>query len=231
MRTLFLPVLFALGSLSSTGQHHDSVSQLRLPRHFISANPVNLLLCQQAGITYEFKPGWFGFGVSAGYMYANNWNASYYFIIGPIDYGALGYYSGMYVIPQLNFYFAKKVSGEKAWLFYASLRGVYRKMSVGSKNYIPWLNDYTGEVRDYQKMDDKVDIHAAFLNVGMKFVHRHFFLDMNGGYGLLDVYHDMTVYGVSTHPGPGRLYTTPLHDTYYNWHMAVNFNFNVGVAF
>ena len=231
MKNIFLSFLFALVSFSSPGQGSDPVSELRVPKHFISVNPANLLFWQQAGISYEFKPGRIGLAVSAGYMYANNWNISYYFIGGPIDYGALGYYSGFYAIPQLNIYAVTKVSGKKVWMLYASLRGVYRYMTVDSKNYIPWLNDFQREEGDYRKMDDVVNIRAAFINIGMKFVNHHLFMDINGGYGILDVYHDMTVYGSSYHPGPGGLYPVPLHDTYYNWHMAVNFNFNVGVVF
>ncbi len=231
LRNLILSILFALGSISSQGQGRDSLSLQRVPKHFLSVNPLTLSW-QQAGVTYEFKPGWFGLAVSTGYMYANNWNPSYFFVNGPVEHGSLGYYSGVYVIPQLNFYFATIKSREHAVMFYAALRGVYRFMTVGSKNYIPWDCQFlTDEEVTYLKMDDKVNIRAAYVNIGMKFVHDHFFMDVNGGYGILDVHHVMTVYGYSTHPGPGGLYPVPLHDTYYDWHMAVNVNFNLGFAF
>lgn len=80
-------------------------------------------------------------------------------------------------------------------------------------------------------MDDKVDIRAASVNIGIKLVHHHFFFDINGRYGILDVHHNMTVYGNSTHAGPRKLLDVPFHDTYYDWHMAVNVNFSLGVAF
>jgi hypothetical protein len=224
-------IFFSLASFSSFGQNNDSIPLQRVPKHFISINPINLILCQQAGIAYEFKLGRFGFGLSTGYMYANNWNYSYYCIEGPVDYGALGYYSGIYFIPQLSFYFLTKRSINDVFMLYASLRGVYRYMTVDSLNYIPWLNDFQREKGDYQKMEDKVDIRAVFVNIGFKVVHHHFFFDMTCGYGILDVYHDMIVYGVSSHQGPGVLLDVPYHDSYYNWHMAVNFNFTLGIAF
>lgn len=66
-----------------------------------------MIFFQQIGLTYEFKPGMMGFGITGGYIYPNKKTYSNYFMAGPTNYGSLGDYNGFFVIPQVNFYLIK----------------------------------------------------------------------------------------------------------------------------
>jgi len=97
-------------------QKPDTASKDRLPHHYISVNPLNILFFQQVGITYEYKPGKLGFGITAGYIYPNKKEYSNWFIAGPVKYGSLGYYSGFFLVPQVNVYLSKpKKQATRLW--------------------------------------------------------------------------------------------------------------------
>jgi len=231
MRKFKLTFLLVYCSSVICGQINKSASSYHLPKHYFSINPLNLYLAQQAGFTYEFKPGMFGFALGTGYMYRNNSTWSDYFIVGPVYKGQLGYYSGVYAIPQLNFYVKPKMFGQGAAMFYVALRGVYRYMSVDSIGYVPWSYDEGFETYKCYKMVDRVDIYGAFVNIGMKVLHRHFFFDVSFGYGLLSTYHDMFIssYEIRNHIGP--VYNPPKHEEYFDRHQAFNINLSFGGVF
>jgi hypothetical protein len=63
--TVFILLLFS-APLFGLGQTSDKPVAPRFPKHYISVNPLNILLFQQAGITYEFKPGRLGYGINFG---------------------------------------------------------------------------------------------------------------------------------------------------------------------
>jgi hypothetical protein len=213
------------------GQDIDSSSSYRLSKHYFSINPLNLCLAQQAGITYEFKPGMFGFALGIGYMYRNNSTWSDFLIIGPHNEGKLGYYSGVYVIPQLNFYFKPKISEKGARMFYVALRGVYRYMTVDSIGYVPWSYSEYYETYGCNKMADRVNIYGAFINLGMKVMRHHFFFDISLGYGILSTYHDMYISSqeIKNHIGP--VYSPPKHEVDIDQHQALNINLSFGAVF
>ena len=63
--TVFILLVFS-APLFGLGQTSDKPVAPRFPKHYISVNPLNILLFQQAGITYEFKPGRLGYGINFG---------------------------------------------------------------------------------------------------------------------------------------------------------------------
>ncbi len=231
MREFRLTLLLVFSVASVFGQVTPPADAYRLPKHFLSISPLNLLLAQQAGITYEFRPGRFGFALGTGYMYRNNSTWSDFFYAGPVPQGQLGYYAGVYAIPQVNFYFKPKMLPEGAVLFYVGLRGVYRHMSVDSVGYVPWKYSEDAETYSCYKMVDRVNIYAAYVNVGMKVLRRHFFFDLSVGYGFLSLYHDMYIasHQIRNHVGP--VYSPPKHEKFFDQHQAFNFNLSFGGVF
>lgn len=90
------------------GQSTDSSEPTIYPKHYISINPLNISLFQQAGITYEYLPKNIGYEISAGYIYPNYKTYNNFFIAGPTTNGSLGDYSGFYIVPDVNVYIAKQ---------------------------------------------------------------------------------------------------------------------------
>jgi len=232
MRNIRLIILLIFCSTVIHGQDNKSSTSYHPPKHYFSINPLNLCLAQQAGITYEFKPGMFGFALGTGYMYRNNSTWSDYLIVGPKNIeGKLGYYSGVYVIPQLNFYFKPKKYEKGATMFYVALRGVYRYMTVDSIGFVPWFYSEHDETYGCNKMVDKVNIYGAFINLGMKVLRHHFFFDMSIGYGILGTYHDIFISSeeIMNHIGP--VYSPPKHELFSDQHPAFNINLSFGGVF
>lgn len=212
------------------GQNSTEPQIFRFPRHYISVNPLNLAFFQQAGATYEFKPGRMGFALSTGYIYSNHQEYSNYFVAGPTNYGSLGDYSGWFAIPQVNVYINKPKDPGNANLFYVSLKGVYRYMQIDSTQQTAWYNEGDGYYW-YRKMIDKVNIYGWFVDFGYKFVLQHFFLDVNFGVGSLSITHKMTVSGESQSSSYWHYFHPPDQDELQQQHVTINFSLNLGGAF
>lgn len=183
-------------------QKSDTTTKKNFPRHYIGINPLNVSLFQQAGLTYEYKPGRFGFGLSAGYIYPNKLNFSRLFMIGTNRNGAYEYYSGCYFFPQVNFYLNKPRDFVSQTLYYLSLKGVYKFLTCDSNKYYVWdhVNDwYNPDVKfAYRKQIDKVHASGAFLIFGVKQVEKHFFIDINLGMGFIGRNSRALVFGSGT---------------------------------
>ncbi len=231
MRTLCIFILVVFGPRLACGQIPDSAGQKHLPHHYFSVNPVNMIFFQQAGLTYEFKPGWLGFGLSAGYIYPNRQEYSNYFIAGPTNYASLGWYHGLYLEPQVNFYVSKPKNGDWGWSFYFALKGVYKYMTVDSTKKLAWYTRDDDYYWQYRKQEDKVNIYGAFVDFGVKFVTRNFFFDINLGPGELFLNHQMVVSGISTGPNSVRYNHPPVHETLKERNATINFSFLVGICF
>ena len=103
-RTLLTTLTLPAVSLSF-GQGQQVSKDIAFPQHYISVNPLNILLFQQAGIAYEYKPGMVGYGLTAGYIYPNHREYSNYFIAGPTSAGSLGdYYVNRKMNDRVNIY-------------------------------------------------------------------------------------------------------------------------------
>ena len=72
MKTIIPVLLFLTVPVLLSGQVSDEEIAAHFPKHYISVNPLNILLFQQAGLTYEYKPGAIGYGITAGYIYPNH---------------------------------------------------------------------------------------------------------------------------------------------------------------
>jgi len=179
------------------GQKSDSTEAKHFPRHYISINPINSVLLDQVGLAYEYKPGIFGFGLAAGYKYASQRNYSRLFIAGTTQHGPFEFYSGLYVIPQINVYFNKPKKPNKATFGYFSLKGVYKYLHVDSTDYHIWDSSDGDYYWLYRKQVDNANIIGVFWNLGIKIVRNHFFFDLNFGPGIIYRDQRMVVAGKS----------------------------------
>jgi hypothetical protein len=228
-------IIFAIGLLVCSsliyGQGTETPPQVNFARHFISINPLNSLFFQQAGMTYEYKPGALGFGITGGYIYPNREEYSNYFIAGPIAYGSLGFYSGVFIVPQLNVYLTKPKNPKKAGLVYFAFKGVYKHMAIDSINSYAWDTHSDDYYWIYRKMADRVNITGAFFDFGFKFVRSHFFFDLNIGPGILYVSHHMVIAGqTSANPSQVSNVHPPRTETFNEKHVTINFTLNFGIA-
>ena len=228
--TTILFVLLIAGTLQVSGQADSTARPAHFPKHFISVNPLNCLLFQQLGLTYEFRPGRMGYGITGGYIYPNHQEYSNFFIAGPTSNGSLGDYSGWFVVPQVNVYLLQPKHPEIANLIYISLKGVYKHMEIDSTQKTAWSNEGDGYYL-YRKMNDQVSVYGGFIDFGYKLVVHHFFIDLNLGLGVLSVNHDMVIsaqwmsnYGVQYYHPPKTEETHEVHPT-------INFTINLGGAF
>jgi hypothetical protein len=193
---------------------------------------LNILLFQQAGITYEYKPGVIGCGVTTGYIYPNKKEYSNYFIAGPTNCGSLGYYSGFFVVPQVNLYLSKPKSLDEGGLVYISLKFVYKYMNIDSTSSTAW--SHQGDFYYvWRKMIDDVNIYGGFIDFGYRYYLSHFFFDFNVGPGLMWVNHNMIItaesYGMT--PYPIHYINPPRREEVHEKHITINFTLNLGFAF
>jgi len=184
MKIILFVTFFTFCSIVVYAQKPDTATKDHLPRHYISVNPLKILFFQQAGITYEYKPGRFGFGITAGYIYPNRKEYSNWFIVGPVKYGSPGYYSGFFLIPQFNAHLSKPKKVSNRSLAYLSLKGVYKYMTIDSTHSCAWYTYTAGDYYwTYRKQVDRVNIVGCFMILGFKYVWKYFFFDINIGPG------------------------------------------------
>jgi hypothetical protein len=178
------------------GQRPDSTAKKHLPYHYFSINPLKCGLFQQAGISYGYRPGRFGFEVAAGYIYPSGFNAGRFFIARTSNYGALEFYKGFFLDPQFNFYLWKPKDAVKATICYLSVKGVYKYMFMDSTHYYIWDHETGGD--DYwlfAKQVDRLNIMGGFVMFGVKHIDKHFYVDFNIGPGMLALNHNLVVAG------------------------------------
>lgn len=222
---LILSPLIFFGQKSVDWQEYD------FPRHFISVNPLNMLLFQQIGISYEYRANDFGFEITPGYIYPNKQEYSNWFIAGPTNYGSLGYYSGFFVVPQINIYVTKPRNSMHTGLIYLALKGVYKYMKIDSTGRYAWDTHSDDYYWVYRRQLDKVNIVGGFVDFGFKCYLYHVFFDINIGPGILSVNHNMLVTGEAKGPSPIHAVNPPRHETLREMHLTVNFSINIGGAF
>jgi len=229
MRITCLLILFISVPFLMFGQNSNELKEVHFPNHYISVNPLNILLFQQAGITYEYKPGVIGYGITVGYIYPNKKEYSNYFIAGPTNYGSLGDYSGCFIVPQVNVYLTKPKNLKHAGLVYISLKMVYKYMHIDSTIHTAWYNEGDGYYL-YRKMIDKVNIYGGFIDFGYRYVLYHFFFDFNFGVGKMWVNHNMIIAGQAVNPSPIQYFNPPRQEELHQNHVTINFTLNFGVV-
>jgi len=200
--------------------------------HNISINPLNICLFQQIGVTYEYRPGKLGFGITPGYIYPNKKEYSNWFIAGPTNAGSLGWYSGWFVVPQVNLYLTRQKESDEGGVLYIAVKFVYKLMHIDTTSVTVWHNDGDG-YGSYRKMFDNVNIYGGFLDVGFRYFLGHFFIDLNFGPGVMWLDHNMTIYaeGYGTSPYNMHYLTPPVEELYHQRSGAFNFTLNLGAAF
>jgi len=221
-------------NIQSFPNYKKGVSEMTVDilHHNISINPLNILLFQQIGVTYEYRPGKLGFSLTPGYIYANKAEYSNWFIAGPIKYGSLGWYSGWFIVPQVNLYLTKQNDSDEGGVFYFAAKFVYKFMSVDTSSMPMWRNDGDGYGL-YRKMFDNVNIYGGFLDVGYRYFIGHFFIDVNFGPGIMWLNHDMTIYAEATGPTASYMHyiDPPKKEKYHEGSISINFTLNLGAAF
>jgi hypothetical protein len=235
MNTKVLMILLALIPLtqSLTGQEPDPKLVGDFPRHFFSINPINSFLLDQAGVSYEFKPGRFSIGLTGGYKYAGGRNYSRFFIASSANHGAYEFYSGMFAVPQMNFYLNKPRKRYNTTLVYLSVKGIYKYLHVDSTEYHVWDNTLSENYFLYRKMDDHVNIIGGSLNFGLKFGFKHHFIDINFGPAIIKRSHKMHVVAQAHTLAliPSTPSVTPLDETFSNTQKTMNFSVSFGGFF
>ena len=235
MKIIIFLAAFTLCSHDLNAQKSDTASKDHLPALHISVNPLNILFFQQAGITYEFKPGRFGFGITAGYIYPNNKEYSNWFIAGPVKYGSLGYYSGFFLVPQVNVYLSKPKKTSNTPLVYLSGKVVYKYMTIDSIHSYAWYTYTSGDYYwTYRKQVDRVNIIGGFAIFGLKYVWKYFFFDINIGPGIMFVNHNLVIagetYGLNHHSDISNVHP-PRSETLNEIHGTIHFSLNLGIPF
>lgn len=236
MKNYCLIFLLSSAPFLMRGQDTTRVKPFHPFTQFISVNPYNIFLFQQRGLTYEFKLGRFGLGLTGGEIYANHKDYSNFFIAGPTENGSLGDYSGYFFVPQVNYYFTLQKYRNHAHLFYLSFKFVYKHMSLDSTNVTRWLPCEEGDgYFDVRKMIDKVNIYGEFIDAGYKFALYHVFLQVELGFGAMQNIHDMIIsqenrdsYGFNDTLYP---YNPPKKESVYQNLGTINFNLSIGGTF
>lgn len=233
MKLFYLLLPLVILSIGSNGQQSESSNTSHFPKHFISVNPLNCLVFQQIGLTYEYKMDRIGVGGTVGYLYPNHKEYSNFFLAGPTGYASFGDYSGFFIIPQVNFYFKDPKCVDYASLFYITIKPVYRFMRIDSTQWTRWIQIDDG-VYDSRKMIDNTHVYGGFFDLGYKMYAYHLFIDFNFGAGGLFVAHDMlisrrVVSNSSSNNAPG--YHPAIQDYYSTFHCTVNFTITIGGAF
>lgn len=231
MRRLLL-ILF-ISPLIVIGQKADTSIIKPLPKHYFAVNPLNIFLFQQVGLTYEFKPNRFGYGITAGYIYPNYKPYSNYFIAGPTRVASLGDYSGFFIVPHVNIFLSKPKNKHCNNLVYVSFKFVYKYMHIDSTRITEWEHHGNGYYA-FRKMIDNVNIYGGFVDFGYRFVLYHFFFDINVGGGFLSVNHNMLISGEtgdSFRPIPMLYHHPPRKEEYHKINATINFTINIGLAF
>ena len=194
MKTVILIILILSAPLYLNGQKISDKIHADVLHHNLSVNPLNISLFQQIGITYEYRPGKLGFGITLGYIYPNKNEYSNWFIAGPTKYGSLGWYSGWFVIPQVNLYLTRQKDFDQGGVLYLALKFVYKHMQLDTTTVTAWENFGDG-YHSFRKMTDKVNIYGGFIDAGYRYFLSHFFFDLNLGIGPTWLNHNMKIYG------------------------------------
>jgi hypothetical protein len=234
MRIIIFIIAFFICSFFIYGQQREDSSKVHLPKHYISFNPLNIIFFQQIGLTYEYKPGTLGYGITAWYIYPNEKEYSNWFIAGPVKYGSLGYYSGFFLVPQVNMYWSKPKNVNNAFLVYLSFKAVYKYMTIDSIYSYAWDTHADDYYWVYRKQVDRVNIFGGFVDFGIKRVWKYFFFDINIGPGLMFVNHNLVIagetYGLGYHSDVSNIHP-PRSETENELHMTINFTLNLGIPF
>ena len=220
-----MPLLFLLPAF---GQ--DSVP-VHFPRFYLSANLLNICYFQQKGLTFEYRPGRFGYALYGGYIYPNRKEYSNYFIAGPTNYGSLGWYHGFFAEPQLNVYFRKPKPVRHSGTIYLALKGVYKYMTSDSGRVLQWYTHTDEQGWIYRRQYDRMNVYGAFVDFGYRYVLYYAFIDLNIGVGFLGINHNLIVTAESTGSSKTHSVNPPRKDKENDASPTINFTINIGLDY
>ncbi|MFO7723759.1 MAG: hypothetical protein R6V49_11115 [Bacteroidales bacterium] len=233
MRVFCNIIIVVLLPVMICAQEPEPVRTFTNPRNFISLSPVRVVFFDQAGLSYEYRYGFLGLGLAAGYKYASGRNYTRLFIATSNNNGAYEFYTGFYAMPQVNLYFNRPKPKKINILGYLSLKGNYKYLHVDSTEFHVWNNNVSEDNFVYRRQIDEVNIIGATGNLGLKLTINHFFIDYNFGVGWIYHDHKMLVAGLKTAyagvfpPGPGY----PFRDDHTFSSPTVNFCLSIGYCF
>jgi len=226
----YITLLFLFSTSLLLGQNSDTLSK-KNQEHFISFNPLNTLLLQQYGLTYEYKYKKLGLIISSAYMNDSEKNFNRVFIAGSTNHGALEFYSGYNLHPQINYYFKDDNYKQKATFCYIGLKGVYKNLSIDSTDFHIWDTNTGGDYFwVWTKHKDDLKIKGAFLIYGVSYRKQHFYLDFNFGPCILNHHHEILLAASQANSGT-FVESPPLKKTLIEKHITVTLGINIGLAF
>lgn len=231
IKHLILFLFLALVTCGLSAQNPDTLTKKQVPHHFMSINPLNTFLLQQYGVAYEYKTHSVGLGISTGYMNDSRMNFNRLFIAGSVNHGALEFYNGYYVHPQVNVFLKEFKNNKKTTLCYMGLKGIYKQMFCDSTGFHIWDSNTGGDYYwVYRKHKDNLKITGAFLVFGGRYVKMPFFVDFNFGGGMLSHKHNLIVAADKANSGT-FIYDPPLNRTVQEKHFTGSVSINMGVTF
>jgi hypothetical protein len=199
-RTLIIMCLSILAA-TTNAQEIDYLPHKIMPVHCFSISPVRVVFLDQAGLTYEYHDEYLGIGLSTGYKYASGRNYTRFFIATSNNNGPYEFYTGFYLMPQINLYFNKPKLKKTNLLVYINFKGNYKYLHVDSLEFHVWDNRRSENNFYYRRQIDKVKIFGITGGPGLKLNINHFFIDFNFGVGYIYHHHNMLVAGEALQAG------------------------------
>jgi hypothetical protein len=233
MKKYFLLLLLTSYSFVLFGQNTDTTTKKKIYHHYISVNPFNAFLFQQAGLNYEYKNGNFGMEISGGLIYRNNMFSNRWFVEGPTDYGDIQTYSGYFIIPQLNFYLPKNNINNKN-RYFISYKYVHKYLFSDSTQTNFWhLESGGNDYWIYRKQVDRCYINGIFVLFNKRHYDDSFFFDAYFGPGLLWLRHELIVAGQYPGSDPSNISNIkpPVKERLYDFTVTINLGLNLGLRF
>lgn len=242
MRKILIFLILTFNSLFIFGQQRDSTFNKQIPQHYFSIYPLNYLV-QQAGITYEYKPGRCGYAITPGFIYPVNVGSgtrgslTRFFIAGPSSYGAYENYLGFFIAPQINYYLSKNKINKNGNLHYLSFKIMYKHLKLDTTGIDCWDDGSSDDYAIFRKQIDRCNILGAFILFGKKHYYKHLFNDMYFGLGLLDVRHKLIVageysgYEIAYTSNPASNINPPKKEVFNQIIPTITFGINFGLKY
>jgi len=225
MKKLYLIILlFGFSSLIYS-QKSDSITKKKEYKNYLSVD-IPACFFQQVGLTYEYKTKYFGYGITAGYIYKVKHSGTS-ILLGDWGPGTLTSSTGFFLFPQFNYYFPKK-NQDKPTSFYVGLKPLFKYAFCDSNTVTSWTRYHADEFT-VKRQRDNYYAYGIMTTFGFKCVIKHFFFDMYFSVGYRHNIHKDYIVGEGNrnHAYP----CTPYYSTTLRDIVALQFGINIGGVF
>jgi hypothetical protein len=224
MKKFVLVILLCSFSLITFSQKSDTIAKKKNYRNYISID-IPACFLQQAGITYEYRTNYFGFGVSAGYIYPLHTGGTS-ILLGDWGPGTLDYSKGVFINPQFNFYFPRKWQSSPS-SFYVGIKPLFKYAFCDSTVSTSWKRIRSDDFL-YRRQVDNYYSFGALITLGFKVKIKHFFIDIYSGAGWRQNIHKLYVVA----QGTNHAYKcAPFNSETVNNILALQFGIKLGFVF